>query len=390
EMSAAFLEIFPGNAPQGPIKILAVDDEPDVRSLLEQYFQEQIDSGRYQFMFANDGQSALKVLEEHPEVHVALTDLNMPGMNGLTLLAEFERVAPALRAVVLSAYGDLPNIRQAMNRGAFDFLVKPIDLGDLEITLEKAATVARQMSRAFHSLEENRTLKSFIDPALLRHILPIMRSASGGLGECAEATIAVIGFPDLAKRLRQAVDEALGVGRMDVLQQTHQHLNASFDTALALLAAHDGSAVRFDGGYLIASFRGPEQLERAVRACVQIRDTLPIHQATTGGVHLGSVSSGIASGTTVSGIIGAPSRQRFDHALIGGAVATAHSLFMAASPGEILLPEQLAEKLRVHFPCLPDARVQPSPSVPTACVALKPGWLPDHRASTGHEPTVNL
>jgi sigma-B regulation protein RsbU (phosphoserine phosphatase) len=119
-------------------KILVVDDEPDLEILIRQRFRKQIRDDEFRFEFAQNGVQALQKLEEHRDITMILSDINMPEMDGLTLLERVaERNNPALKSVIISAYGDMENIRTAMNRGAFDFLTKPIDFGDLELTMRK-------------------------------------------------------------------------------------------------------------------------------------------------------------------------------------------------------------------------------------------------------------
>lgn len=121
------------------IKILSVDDELDLEVLLTQYFRRKIRKGEYEFAFAHNGLEALKMLLEHPDFDIILSDINMPEMDGLTLLTRINEMRnPALKCIMVSAYGDMENIRTAMNRGAFDFATKPIDMEDLERTIEKA------------------------------------------------------------------------------------------------------------------------------------------------------------------------------------------------------------------------------------------------------------
>lgn len=120
------------------IKIMVVDDEVDLESLIRQKFRRQIRNEEYEFVFAHSGLDALTKLIEHPDIVIILSDINMPEMDGLTLLLKLKELKnPSLRTVVVSAYGDMDNIRTAMNRGAFDFLTKPINFEDLEITINK-------------------------------------------------------------------------------------------------------------------------------------------------------------------------------------------------------------------------------------------------------------
>ncbi len=121
------------------IKILSVDDELDLELLLTQYFRRKIRKGEYEFFFAHNGLEAMQMLLQHPDIDIVLSDINMPEMDGLTLLKKIkDRNNPALKVVMVSAYGEMSNIRQAMNNGAFDFATKPIDLDDLQRTIDKA------------------------------------------------------------------------------------------------------------------------------------------------------------------------------------------------------------------------------------------------------------
>lgn len=121
------------------LKILSVDDELDLELLLTQYFRRKIRKGVYEFFFAHNGVEALEQLLAHPDIDIVLSDINMPEMDGLTLLKKIkDRHNPALKVIMVSAYGEMSNIREAMNNGAFDFATKPIDLDDLQRTIDKA------------------------------------------------------------------------------------------------------------------------------------------------------------------------------------------------------------------------------------------------------------
>jgi len=120
-----------------PFKIMVVDDEPDLEFVIRQRFKQQIKDKELNFVFASNGVDALNKLKDDSEIDCLLTDINMPEMDGLTLLSELRVLQSPPKAVVVTAYGDMDNIRTAMNRGAFDFLTKPIDLRDLEVTIEK-------------------------------------------------------------------------------------------------------------------------------------------------------------------------------------------------------------------------------------------------------------
>src|SRR5215831_13782083 len=118
-------------------QILVVDDEPDMRALVLQKFRHQIRDGAISFLFAGDGLEALALLEANSAIDMVVADINMPRMDGLTLLQKLRETAEDLSTIIVSAYGDMGNIRTAMNRGAFDFVTKPIDFADLEKTIAK-------------------------------------------------------------------------------------------------------------------------------------------------------------------------------------------------------------------------------------------------------------
>jgi sigma-B regulation protein RsbU (phosphoserine phosphatase) len=119
------------------LKILVVDDEADVPLLMQQRFRKEIRENHIAFRFAGNGLEALQVLDKEQDIDIVLSDINMPEMDGLTLLTELTGRGPMPKTVMVSAYGDLDNIRKAMNRGAFDFVTKPIDFLDLQTTIDK-------------------------------------------------------------------------------------------------------------------------------------------------------------------------------------------------------------------------------------------------------------
>ena len=157
------------------IKILSVDDEAPLELLMRQYFRRKIRSGEYEFFFAHNGLEALSILYNNPDIEIILSDINMPEMDGLTLLTKVNEMRnPALRVIMVSAYGDMKNIREAMNNGAFDFATKPIDMDDLSLTIEKAIA---QISYVHESQKEHaqlETLKNDLTTArdIQQYILP--------------------------------------------------------------------------------------------------------------------------------------------------------------------------------------------------------------------------
>ncbi len=157
-----------------PWRILVVDDEPDLEPLVLQRMRRQVRNGKYEFQFAANGLEALEKLRADDSIDLVLSDINMPQMDGLTLLSQLGSLNQDLRAVIISAYGDMGNIRTAMNRGAFDFVTKPVDFDDLQITIERTVEHLRQWREATASRDKLVTLQNELDIAanVQQSILP--------------------------------------------------------------------------------------------------------------------------------------------------------------------------------------------------------------------------
>jgi sigma-B regulation protein RsbU (phosphoserine phosphatase) len=161
-------------------KILVVDDEPDLQMLMLQKFRSKVRAKEYEFLFAEDGKDALDKLEANPDLNLILSDINMPKMDGLTLLNELQQLdRPDVKTVMVSAYGDMENIRTAMNRGAYDFVTKPIDFTDLEKTIEKTLREvnqylrAKEMEQQLESLNYDLDMAARIQQKLLHQDFPV-------------------------------------------------------------------------------------------------------------------------------------------------------------------------------------------------------------------------
>ena len=155
-------------------KILVVDDEPDLEPLVLQRMRRQIRRGRYEFVFAHNGIEALEELEADPGIDMVVSDINMPRMDGLTLLEQIPNVSPDIRAIIVSAYGDMENIRTAMNRGAFDFVTKPVDFDDLQFTIDRTLEHIEQWREALSTRDKLVALQNELDVAskMQQSILP--------------------------------------------------------------------------------------------------------------------------------------------------------------------------------------------------------------------------
>ena len=150
---------------KSPTQVLVVDDEEDLELLVRQKFRRRIREGDLKFLFAHNGKEALDVLKENPEIYLVLSDINMPVMDGLTLLGQLADADNDVQAVIVSAYGDMKNIRTAMNRGAFDFLTKPIDFNDLEATIEKGLKHIQALQAALETRDRLVAVKQELDMA---------------------------------------------------------------------------------------------------------------------------------------------------------------------------------------------------------------------------------
>jgi sigma-B regulation protein RsbU (phosphoserine phosphatase) len=156
------------------VRILVVDDEIDLEQLMLQKMRREVRHGRYEFEFAHNGAEALERLRKDSGFDIVLSDINMPVMDGLTLLAQIPEINPDVRAVMVSAYGDMKNIRTAMNRGAFDFITKPIDFTDLKITIERTIENLALWRKALSARDKLVALQNELDVArkMQQNILP--------------------------------------------------------------------------------------------------------------------------------------------------------------------------------------------------------------------------
>lgn len=161
------------------VKILSVDDELDLEVLLSQYFRRKIRKGEYEFHFAHNGLEALEMVLEQKDFDIILSDINMPEMDGLTLLAKVNEMSnPTLKCIMVSAYGDMDNIRSAMNNGAFDFATKPIDLDDLSLTIEKAVAQINFIKKSqkehiqLEAIRNDLAMAGEIQQAILPRVFP--------------------------------------------------------------------------------------------------------------------------------------------------------------------------------------------------------------------------
>jgi adenylate cyclase len=322
-------------------KILVVDDEADLEVLIRQKFRKQIREQEYQFVFAVNGNHALEQLEKHPDVDMVLSDINMPEMDGLTLLTKLSERHALLKSIIISAYGDMENIRTAMNRGAFDFITKPVNFEDLEVTMKKTILHINQIHDTIRAVKENNILKMYVDENVLNFMNSNEFESSLTINETVEATVAFIdicGFTKISEK--EAPDKVVSL------------LNSYFDVMVKEILAQNGHIDKFIGDAIMAVFRDDYHLDRAIEACLAVRkniDNLPV--ASNGLGFSPSVSIGINSGQMISGNTGSVALRRLDYTVIGDEVNTAERLQAVAKEGQILISEASYLKIKESFNC---------------------------------------
>ena len=241
------------------VRILIVDDEPDFEALIRQKFWHQVRGGAIGFVFAHDGVEALTVLEANHGIDMVVTDINMPRMDGLTLLKKLQENEEKLSTIIVSAYGDMANIRSAMNGGAFDFITKPIDFPDLEATFAKTIRhieILREARRRQAEAERaHASLSRYFSPNLAERLA---RDADAIDLRGQRREIASL-FTDIASftALVEALDpEVLG-----------PLLNDYVAGMTDVVFAHDGTVAKIIGDALHVLFGAPgEQPDHATRA----------------------------------------------------------------------------------------------------------------------------
>jgi class 3 adenylate cyclase/FixJ family two-component response regulator len=322
-------------------KILVVDDEADLEILIKQKFRQKIRDKKYEFVFADNGKNALEKIEENEDVDIVLSDINMPVMDGLTLLSKLNEQNSLIKSVIVSAYGDMQNIRTAMNRGAFDFITKPVDFEDLELTMEKTIKQVKQMRETMEAIKENNILKMYVDQTVLKFMGSREFETSLIQNETIELSVAFIDICSFTS-----------ISENDAPDKVVKLLNSYFDVIVKEIIAQGGYIDKFIGDAVMAVFKGDFHLDRAIDAALAVREEiekLPNESGQAG--FLPKVSIGINSGEVVSGNIGSAQLKRLDYTVIGDAVNMAQRLQSMATEGQILISDVSYEKVKESFQC---------------------------------------
>lgn len=306
----------------GPTKILVVDDEADVEQLISQRFRRQVRAGELAFSFARDGEQALHLLQsEGAEIELMLLDINMPVMDGLTLLARLRELQTSVRAIIVSAYGDMPNIRTAMNRGAFDFITKPIDMTDLEVTVRKTLdeiAKLRELERRRASAERARgNLARYFSP----NLVDLLAERDEPFGPVRRQNLAVL-FADIVGFT--ALSESMPPEDVVALLRTF------YELMTAQIFAFGGTVEKYVGDAILATFGVPMatgheagQALKCADAMLAALDDWNQERNAAGEFPLG-MGIGVNYGPAVIGDVG--SERTMSFTVIGDTVNTASRL----------------------------------------------------------------
>jgi class 3 adenylate cyclase len=262
-------------------------------------------------------------------------------MDGLTLLTKLNEQNGLLKSVIVSAYGDMENIRTAMNRGAFDFITKPVNFEDLELTMEKTIRHVNQMKETMKAIKENNILKMYVDETVLNFMGGREFESSLVANETVEATVA---FIDICSFTSISENES-----PDTVVKL---LNKYFDVMVKEIIAQGGYIDKFIGDAIMAVFRGDYHLDRAIDACLAVRTEIEKLPSVSEHVSFKpKVSIGINSGEMISGNIGSVSLRRLDYTVIGDNVNIAQRLQSVAKENQVIITETAYQIVKESFNC---------------------------------------
>jgi class 3 adenylate cyclase len=302
--------------------ILVVDDEPDLEALVLQKFRKQIRDGVVNFVFAHDGLEALQSIEQYPQVDMVVSDINMPRMDGLSLLQKLQEAEDKKSTIIVSAYGDMSNIRTAMNRGAFDFLTKPIDFGDLETTIDKTMRHVEALREARRRQAEAERAHASLSRYFSPQIASRLAADSEGNGmevhwrDVAAVFTDISGFTSLVET---AAPEVLG-----------SLLNEYVGGMTDVVFAHEGTVAKVIGDAIQVLFNAPgDQPDYATRAvsCAHDLDAWSEQfraRWKAKGVNFGLTRIGVHAGPALVGNFGGS--RFFDYTAYGDTINTAARL----------------------------------------------------------------
>ena len=326
-----------------PANILVVDDELDLQELMQRKFRREIRHGEFSFEFADDGKAALEKIRNGPEVDLVIGDIDMPGMDGLTLLEHLSDFDDKLKTIIISAYGDMDNIRSAMNRGAFDFVTKPIDFQDLLITVKKTLDQLDILKEAFEQRLAAERARSNLSRYFAPNVVQQLADRDEPFGPPREQNLVTL-FSDI--RGFTTLSEAKSAA--EVMEMLREFLGRME----AVIFEHGGTLEKFIGDEVMAIFgtpdTGPKDATNAIACARKMLAELARwnEQRVADGRREISVGVGIHYGPAVLGDIG--SERSMEFAVIGDTVNTASRLqgMTRTLNSDLVVSQELIDKVR--------------------------------------------
>jgi adenylate cyclase len=324
-------------------KILVVDDEVDLQELVKRKFRREIRRGEFEFAFANDGGEALEKVREDPDIELVLSDINMPGMDGLTLLDHLSDYEDHLRTIIISAYGDMDNIRTAMNRGAFDFVTKPIDFQDLLVTMKKTLDQLDVLKEAIEERMSAERARGNLARYFAPKMVETLAARDEPFGPPRQQHVAVL-FSDI--RDFTTMSETMSPSEvMELLRDFHGRMEA-------VVFEHDGALDKFIGDALLATFGTPDTGEndatdalKCAREMLAVLDLWNEDRVRAGRPPIG-IGIGLHYGPAVLGDIGSERSMAFT--VIGDTVNSASRLegLTRVLDTDLVVSETLVQRVR--------------------------------------------
>jgi adenylate cyclase len=304
-----------------PIKILGVDDEVDFEALIRQRFRRQVRDGEFTFRFAHHGKEALEVLTAEPDIQLILLDINMPVMDGLTLLNELRERKSPVRTIMVSAYGDMTNLRTAMNRGAFDFVTKPVDFADLEVTIQKTLADIAKLREIEHLHAAAERARSNLSRYFSPNIVEMLAAQDEPLGAVRRQTVAVL-FADIVGFTRMAEGmppEAV----VTMLREFHERMTAQIFSCGGTVDKYIGDSIFAVFGVPTASDNDAANALVCADRMLEALDRWNVERVRDGETAL-AIGIGLNHGPAVLGDVGSEHSMSFT--VIGDTVNTASRL----------------------------------------------------------------
>jgi class 3 adenylate cyclase len=331
----------PGTSHADPIELLVVDDEKDVEVLFRLRFRKELRDHQLNLRFECDPRAALALIQQDEDIDVLVTDLNMPDMHGLELIEQVSRLRHSLKIIVLTAYGDLANIRAAMMQGAFDFQVKPLEVEDLRATIKRAAELVRTLRAGREAARKAQELdrhSRFVEEVFGRYVSADVRTHLLSSPE---------GFRKSERRVLTAMSADVrgftALADLVTPEQALAALNGYLETASDVIFRHNGTINEIMGDGLLVFFGAPvpdeRSAEHAVAAAIELQLAMSELNAASRsrGLPELTIGVGVHTGEALVGTIGSRHRQKYT--AIGRTINLVSRIEAQTYGGQILVSE---------------------------------------------------